>query len=142
MSPVSCEIVSKGKGLECLSKALEELEGSRARVGIPGKNGARGGGAGNAMRGAEREFGSITRGIPERSFLRAPMMRDLVKKLERDGGAESMVKAIARGGGAGALEILGGAGAEVAREALRASGDDDGLAGAVGFDVKLKGGVA
>lgn len=77
------------RGLEKLLKALKTSRPPIARVGILGAEGstqhATGAPATNAEIGAVHEFGSPTRGIPMRSWLRMPLNHYLNKQLEQAG---------------------------------------------------------
>lgn len=59
---------TKGKGLQRLEKYINQLAADRVFVGVTrGTNGVRG----NAMIAFVMEFGSVTKNIPERSYLRS-----------------------------------------------------------------------
>ena len=72
-------------GLEKLLKALKTSSKPVARVGILGSKDTRSSGASNATIGAVHEYGSFSRGIPQRSFLRVPISAGLQAKLQSSG---------------------------------------------------------
>lgn len=79
------------KGLDQLLKALKGKQ-PVGRIGILGQNAVRGGGTSaatlsNAAVGAMHEFG--TSKLPQRSFLRIPIMDNLNKRLEAAGALTS-----------------------------------------------------
>jgi phage gpG-like protein len=73
------------KGLEKLAKALK-LPPPKARIGIlAGKDARSDGSAGNAEIGAAHEYGAPGQGIPQRSFLRMPLINYLQEQMEKAG---------------------------------------------------------
>lgn len=75
------------EGLDKLLKALKQ-KAPVARIGILGEKNTRAGSgaaAGNATIGAVHEYGSLSQGIPQRSFLRVPLTDRLGKDMEKAG---------------------------------------------------------
>lgn len=68
------------KGLDQLVKALKK-DPPIVRIGVLG-------GGRNAIVGAVHEFGAPARNIPQRSFLRVPIMDNLNKELQKSGLVE------------------------------------------------------
>jgi phage gpG-like protein len=87
------------KGLQQLCKALKARP-PVARLGILGdKNKRKKGIPGNAEIGAAHEFGSEKRGLPQRSFLRVPLIDKLQGEMEKTGALEDLViKEVIRSG--------------------------------------------
>lgn len=78
---MSDEVVNL-RGLDKLVKALK-VKTPKIRVGILGSKDARADSQSNATIGAAHEFGTTT--IPQRSFLRVPLIDHLDKELEKSG---------------------------------------------------------
>jgi predicted transcriptional regulator len=77
----------------------------------------------NAQIGLAHEFGVITKHIPERSFLRVPLLFHLKEKV--DESASRINKAIMAGDALGAYALLGIAGEKVIQNAFATRGDDN-----------------
>ncbi len=75
------------KPLNKLLKTLTEFNGMRVKVGIlSSKNSREGGFETNAAIGSVHEFGSYSRNIPQRSFIKLPLMMkmdEIVKEVSR-----------------------------------------------------------
>jgi phage gpG-like protein len=110
-------------GLDRLRAAVKSVAGMYARVGILGDKTARkdGEGGSNALIGAVHEFGSVSRHIPERSFLRAPMATHLKKEVDKS--APRIARAFADGTPEIAFAILGKKGEKVSKAAFDTSND-------------------
>ncbi len=74
------------KGLEQLLKVLKGKP-PQIKIGVLGASGRSGKGkeSDNATIGAVHEYGAPNRGIPQRSFLRIPLMENLQKEMEASG---------------------------------------------------------
>lgn len=92
----------KTTGLDLMIKMMKEHK-AKARVGILGSKNVRGKNQGPGMSnseiGAIHEFGSPSRGIPQRSFLRIPISEHLSKRLASSGAFDkkSLNDAMAKG---------------------------------------------
>ena len=105
------------KKLENFEKVLKKKY--IAKVGIL-KNSAHSSGMGNAEIGAVHEFGSYTKKIPARSFLRGPLMshgKEIVKEV-----AEQAMQAFVDGEPKKAYAVLGIAGENIVQKAFETSG--------------------
>ncbi|MCK4782532.1 MAG: hypothetical protein KAV87_02195 [Desulfobacteraceae bacterium] len=77
------------KELQKVMKSLTDLNGLRVKVGVLSKNNARPDskvGESNASIGAVHEYGSYSRNIPQRSFIKMPLTmksEELVKEIKR-----------------------------------------------------------
>jgi len=73
------------KGLEQLLKALKQkpVSGKIGVLGNSSREAKKGGSTTNATVGAVHEYGAPARNIPQRSFLRIPIMENLEKELEK-----------------------------------------------------------
>lgn len=109
--PANVKITQNFTKLEELNKNLKTK--LVTKVGILGNASGRDGGITNAEIGAKHEFGSLSEGIPRRSFLNDPLVekrKDFVKaeaKIIADNLAEKNgIKKIFRKAGAKAEEII------------------------------------
>lgn len=71
------------KGLESISKELKT--NAYVKIGILGNKNSRAGKNNNASIGLTQEFGSASKNIPERSFLRMPLKEKMPKRLSEIG---------------------------------------------------------
>lgn len=70
------------KALDDLIRIVGKAPDIKARIGILGKTNSRSDGSSNAQIGAAHEFGSPTRNLPQRSFIRVPLSTKLNNKIE------------------------------------------------------------
>ena len=107
------------KGLDELLKNLKEK--AVVKLGIFSDNNSRTEGLTNAEIGAKHEFGSLSEGIPRRSFLLDPIVRkkkELIKKAQRV-IKDNIAK---KDGKEKILELIGIAGEAIVQEAFETGG--------------------
>lgn len=111
--------------MKALAVELEKAKGARVKVGIMGDTTHRWGpGSGewtNAGLGAAHEFGSVTRNLPARSFLRVPLMTRLPTKVDEIGRA-TWRSIILTKGIMPALQALGFVGENIVQRAFETGG--------------------
>ena len=117
--PSQVRVSGNTKGLdEILKNVSTKLS---ARVGIFASDNARDDGMTNAVIGAKHEFGSLSEGLPRRSFLKDPIT---MKRKELLDTAKKVIKAnISEEGGAKKIfELIGIAGEAIVQEAFESGG--------------------
>ncbi len=108
--------------LERLRADIKKNSRARVRVGVLGGFGERhDGGPTNAQIGAVHEFGSVTRNIPARSFLRMPVVTEMPGALAKT-DRQLWHKVILRQGIRGALALLGAYALDVVHLAFETGG--------------------
>lgn len=111
--------------LDSIIKALKEKPPS-VRVGILGSNNVRADGSGvsNSEVGAAHEFGSPTRNLPQRSFLRVPLTERLDQALEKSNffNKDSLKTAVTEGSLANWAKKIGVVAVGVVLEAFSSNG--------------------
>jgi hypothetical protein len=126
------------KGLGQFRATLENLSGMAARVGILGNGGGRKDGKTNADLGKIHEFGDSQRipAIPERSFLRSPLMAHMQEAVDRKRGP--LVLALASGDAVAFMELLGATGMKISIRAF-GNADDGKWPPNTPYTIKMKG---
>ena len=84
--PNKVEVKGDFRKLNQVIQALTEGNKMAVKVGILSKKNARNDGESNASIGAIHEFGSFSKKIPKRSFIKMPLMRksnEIVKEIQR-----------------------------------------------------------
>ncbi|MDR2675902.1 MAG: hypothetical protein LBC18_13810 [Opitutaceae bacterium] len=118
--PEQTEIRISTQGLERLMRNIDAMNRSYIRVGILGENAKRSGpGPDNAEIARVHEFGSASRGIPERSFLRAPLTLNTQRGL--DAHRPALTKAITALGPKPMLKTIASVCEGVSKEAFATS---------------------
>lgn len=107
--------------LRRLRDELRKHAKRRAHVGIFNDKNAREDDKGNADIGITHEFGSVTRHIPERSFIRMPLLSRLPKAVQ-DVGSVEWQKLIFRKGLVAGLKNLAALGLHVINDAFETGG--------------------
>ena len=119
-SRLNVSIKADTQALKDVQKGLSKA--GYVKVGVLGNEASRGEeGINNAELGAVQEFGSASKNIPPRSFLRAPLEGDkkqIIKALQ----SKAVKKAIEEGNAEAALELVGIAAEGVVDEAFATSG--------------------
>ncbi|MDR1283126.1 MAG: hypothetical protein LBK99_20240 [Opitutaceae bacterium] len=110
-------------GLTRFRATLESFSGTFARVGILGKGGGRKDGKANADLGKIHEFGDSQRrpAIPERSFLRSPLMTHMQEAVDKKHGP--LARALAAGDTVTFMALLGASGMRISKRAFGNAND-------------------
>lgn len=108
-------------GLRRVIEDLKKTRRARAHVGVLGSGVRLQSTLTNAEIGLEHEYGVITRNLPERSFLRMPLISKLPQAIAA-AGAAAWRKAIVEKGVLNALGNLGALGEHVVQEAFATGG--------------------
>ena len=109
------------KGLQAFKRQIKAAGKSVAEVGIFQNHNARSDtDLTNSEIGAKNEFGSLSEGVPERSFLRMPLMTELPEIIEAE--SAQLEKAFVEDGPKAVLEQIGFMGEAAIQQAFDSAG--------------------